>query len=78
MLVLEIVPPEQEGLTGGLRERVGKAVAEIRLRGMPAAFTEIAISFAGYAGVRFRGWFDPHPSFSHELVQPRAGDGISV
>ena len=39
----EIVALEQERQVAGLGQRIGKAIAEVHLRSMAAAFAEIAI-----------------------------------
>ena len=49
---------EQQQFTGGLCERVGKAIAEIQLGRMSAAFTEIPVSVPGEPGLNFGDRFD--------------------
>ncbi len=69
---------EQQRFTGGLGERVGKAIAKIQLCRMSAAFTEIPISVPGQPGLNFADRFDVDAGRFEQVIKAAAGDWITA
>jgi hypothetical protein len=74
----KISADEQQRFTGGLCERVGKAIAEIQLCRMSAAFAEIPISVPGKPGLNFGNRFDADAGRSEQVIKAAAGDWITT
>jgi hypothetical protein len=75
--VVEIVAFEQKRFTAFLRKRIGKAVAEIELRRVPAAFAEIAIRLARDTCLRFSHRFDRDLCGRQQFVEATTGNRIA-
>jgi hypothetical protein len=76
--VPKISTDEQQRFTGGLRQRVGKTIAEIQLGRMSAAFAEIPISLSSKPGLTFRDRLDAQACHSEQVIKAAAGDGIAA
>ena len=76
--VREIVPFKQQRFTCELCERVGKAIAEVQLGGMAAAFAEIAIGLACNSSLGFGYGLNDDLRLFDQVVEAPAGDGVTA
>ena len=74
----EIVTFKQQRFTCELCERIGKAIAEIQLGGMAAAFTEIAIGLTCNSSLGFGYGLNDDLRLFDQVVEPPAGDGVTA
>src|SRR5262249_43956665 len=58
--------------------RIGKAIAEIQLCRMAAAFAEIAISLSRNSRLRFSDRLDNHLRLFDQVIEAPAGNGIAA
>jgi hypothetical protein len=76
--VREIVAFEQQRFTCELRERIGKAIAEIQLGRMAAAFTEITIGLTCNSSLGFGYGLNDDLRLFDQVVESPAGDGVTA
>src|SRR5215469_1918566 len=76
--VREIVAFEQQRFTCELGERRGKAIAEIQLGRMAAAFAEIAIGLPCNSSLGFGYGLNDDLRLFDQVVEPPAGDGVTA
>ena len=74
----EIVTFKQQRFTCELCERIGKAIAEIQLGRMAAAFTEITIGLTCNSSLGFGYGLNDDLRLFDQVVEPPAGDGVTA
>ena len=70
----EIVTFKQQRFTCELCERIGKAISEVQLGGMAAAFTEIAIGLTCNSSLGFGYGLNDDSRLFDQVVEPPAGE----
>jgi hypothetical protein len=76
--VREIVTFEQQRFTCELCKRIGKAIAEIQLGRMAAAFAEIAIGLPCNSSLGFGHRFNNDLRLFDEVIEASAGDRVTA
>jgi hypothetical protein len=76
--VREIVAYEQQRFTCELCERVRKAIAEIELGRMAAAFAEIAIGIPCNSSLEFGHRLNDDLRLFDQVVEPPTGHGVTA
>jgi hypothetical protein len=76
--VREIVTFEQQRFTCELCKRIGKAIAEIQLGRMAAAFAEIAIGLPCNSSLGFGHGLNDDLRLFDQVVEPAAGHGVTA